>query len=66
MISELQDLINIMDSTNNQKGKEILLEVARAPENKQNDLLTLVKVLISPNEAGEILDNYQKEKEMFK
>jgi len=66
MIDELQDLINIMDKTNNQKGKEILLEVAKCPEHKQKDMLTLVKVLISPKNAGKILDDYQRDKEQDK
>jgi hypothetical protein len=64
MIQELQDAINLADYKNNQKAKNILLEIAKSPENKQKDLLTLVKVLINPKEAGEILDKYQKEKEL--
>lgn len=61
MIQELQDAINLADYKNNQKAKNILLEIAKAPENKQKDLLTLVKVIINPNEAGKILDEYKKE-----
>jgi hypothetical protein len=60
MISELHDMINIADSTNNQKAKKILLKIAESPENKQKDLLTLVKVLINPNDADKILDDYAK------
>jgi hypothetical protein len=63
MIDELQDLINIMDRTNNQKGKELLLEVARCPEHLQDEMLTLVKVLLFPDKAGEILDEYKKKGE---
>lgn len=62
MISELQDMINVADHTGNQKAKEILLKIAKAPESKQKDLLTLVKILIEPDKAGEILDKYEEEK----
>jgi hypothetical protein len=62
MIQELQDMINIADYKNNQKAKAILLEIAKAPERNQRDLLTLVKVIINPDEAGDILDKYQEEK----
>jgi hypothetical protein len=31
-------------------------------EKNQKDLLTLVKVLINPKDAGDILDKYQKDK----
>jgi len=64
MIQELQDMINVCDATGNQKAKEILLEIARSLENKQKDLLTLVRVLVNPDNSGNILDQYQKDKEM--
>ena len=60
MIQELQDMINVADHTNNQKAKKILLAVAESPENKQKDMLTLVRVLINPDDAGKILDDYAK------
>jgi len=63
MIQELQDMINFADYTKNQKAKEILLAVAQSPENKQKDMLTLVKVLINPDNAGSILDDYAKDME---
>ena len=61
MITELQDMINWADYTNNQKAKKILLAVAEMPENKQKSTLTLVRVLINPEKAGEILDKYKEE-----
>ena len=60
MIQELQDAINLADHTNNQKAKKILLLVAESPENKQKDMLTLVRILINPDGAGKILDDYAK------
>lgn len=63
MILELQDMINVADHTNNQKVKKILLTIAEVPEHKQKDMLTLVKVLINPDNAGKILDDYAVEKE---
>ena len=43
MISELQDMINVADETNNKKAKEILLKIAMLKEENQKQA---VKVLI--------------------
>ena len=46
MIQELQDGINVCDTTNNQKAKKILLKIAEMPEDKQADTLKLVRLMI--------------------
>jgi len=61
MIDELKEAIDFADYKGSQKAKNILLEIAKAPEKNQKDLLTLVKVLINPDEAGKILDDYATE-----
>lgn len=64
MIQELQDLINIADASHNEKAKKILLKVAEAPESSQHDLLTLVKIMIQPDKAGEELDKWDREQRL--
>lgn len=61
MIQELQDLLNVCDAMGKEKAKKILLGVAAFPEHKQKEALTLVKVLINPEDAGDILDKYSED-----
>jgi len=46
MISELQDMINVADETDNKKAKEILLKIAMLKEENQKSALELVKLIL--------------------
>jgi len=62
MIQELQDRINMADYLGNEKAKKIFLKIAEMPENKQEDTLKLVKLLVGiPFE--EVMKKEMEEKE---
>ncbi|MFA5406704.1 MAG: hypothetical protein WC307_05095 [Candidatus Nanoarchaeia archaeon] len=46
MIQELQDIINLMDTVHNEKGKKLFLKIAELPENKQEAMISITKTIL--------------------